>query len=69
MGLKSEVAVQSGAWAIFCGGSIVGALETDGWASAVFWLVALAVGGVAVYGLSLLYRSRGMDVDRWRKGP
>jgi hypothetical protein len=61
--LKSEVAFQTCAWAVLCGGSIVGALETDGWASVVFWLVGLSIGGIVVYGLSLLYRSRGMDVD------
>ena len=64
MGLKSEVAVQTGAWTLFCAGSIVGALNTDGLFSGVFWLAAVVLGGIAVYGASLLYRSRGMDLNR-----
>lgn len=64
MGLKREVAVQTGAWALFSAGSIIGALNTDGWFSGVFWLAAIVLGGIAVYGAILLYRSRGMDLNR-----
>ncbi len=64
MGLKTEVAVQTGAWALFSAGSVVGALHTDGWFSAIFWLAAVVLAGIAGYGVSLLYRSRGTDVDR-----
>jgi len=45
-------------------GSVVGALHTDGWFSAIFWLAAVVLAGIAGYGASLLYRSRGTDVDR-----
>ena len=64
MGLKREVAVQTGAWALFSAGSIIGALNTNGWFSGVFWLAAIVLGGIAVYGATLLYRSRGMDLNR-----
>src|SRR6187402_2848651 len=59
MGLKAEVAVQTGAWALFSAGSVVGAVHTDGWFSAIFWLAAVVLAGIAGYGASLLYRSRG----------
>ena len=64
MGLKGEVTVQTGAWALFSAGSIVGALNTDGLFSALFWLAAVVLGGAAGYGAILLYRSRGTDLDR-----
>ncbi len=64
VGLKAEVALQTGAWALFSAGSVVGALNTDGWFSAIFWLAAVVLAGIAGYGASLLYRSRGTDVDR-----
>lgn len=64
MGLKREVAVQTGAWALFSVCSIIGALNTEGWFSGVFWLAAIVLGGIAVYGAVLLYRSRGMDLNR-----
>ena len=63
MGLKREVAVQTGAWALFSACSIIGALNTDGWFSGVFWLAAIVLGGLAIYGALLLYRSRGMDLN------
>ena len=60
-----EVAVQTGAWALlFSACSIIGALNTDGWFSGVFWLAAIVLGGIAAYGAILLYRSRGMDLNR-----
>lgn len=62
MRLKREVAVQTFAWALFSAGSIVGAVNTDGWFSGLFWLAALVCGGLAVYGAVLLYRSRRMDL-------
>lgn len=64
MGLKGEVAVQTSAWALFSAGSIVGALYTDGWFSGLFWLAAIATAGAGCYGATLLYRARGMDLDR-----
>jgi hypothetical protein len=64
MGLKIEVAVQTGLWALFSAGSIIGAVNTGGWFSAVFWLTAVVLGGIAGYGAILLYRSRGKDLTR-----
>ena len=64
MGLKMEVAVQINLWALFSAGSIIEAVNTDGWFSAVFWLTAIVLGGITVYGATLLYRSRGMDLNR-----
>ena len=54
MGLKAEVAVQTGAWALFSAGSVVGAVHTDGWFSAIFWLAAVVLAGIAGFGASLL---------------
>ena len=41
-----------------------GLWNTDGWFSGVFWPPAIVLGGIAVYGAILLYRSRGMDLNR-----